>query len=33
MMFLCASVHMVRVYVCIREFIWLGFRFAFVGMT
>jgi hypothetical protein len=30
---LCAMVHIVRVYICIRDFIWLGFTFPFVLMT
>jgi hypothetical protein len=33
MVLLCAMVHIVRVYICIRDFIWLGFRFSFVLMT
>jgi hypothetical protein len=33
MVFLCAMVHRVRVYVCICELLWLGFRFPFVLMT
>jgi hypothetical protein len=33
MVLLCATVHIVKVYVCIHNYIWLGFRFLFLLMT